>query len=289
MKLAILDLSGSIEYALAVAPRAEQLGYTRYWIAENQPQPSPLLFASIVAGQTERIRVGTAGVLLHYYPPLRTAHDFKFLERVFPGRIDAGFCPGLTPYALIAPDLDGRNIAAVSQAYPERAAKLVEFLRSRDPALGWRDAAAEPPAMWSLGGARSGQLAARLGIGFGLSLLQRDAVDDPLIAQRYREQLAPGASPACVVALCVICAPTQEAAEADERTTSESFHMPRVVGTPEVCVAALAEYARRYAVDELVIAAFNRTFEERMLAYELLAEAAGLTSSVAGSDTARSG
>ncbi len=285
MKLGVLDLAGSIAETLALAPRVEELGYTRYWIAEHQPQPSPILTAAIVAGQTSRIRVGTAGVLLHYYPPLRTAHDFRFLERVFPGRIDAGFCPGVSPLPLIAPDLDGRDLRELAATYPERAAKLVEFLRAGDPATAWGDGPLEPPAMWSLGGGRSGELAARLGIGFGYSYLHKTSSDDPDVVRRYRDQFSPSAElakPACALAVCVVCTPSTEVA-------ADGFFVPRVIGTASECATALAALADRYGVDEVVIADRHLGLAARVRCYELIAEAVGLTSADAESDTARSG
>ena len=114
MKLGLLSLSSEIADHIDQAPLADRLGFTRYWVAEHQPQPSPTLHAAVLGGITERIRVGTAGILLHYYPPLRAAHDFHFLERIYPARIDAGFCGGITPQ----PELQGLLLRAIVAAPP---------------------------------------------------------------------------------------------------------------------------------------------------------------------------
>jgi luciferase family oxidoreductase group 1 len=282
--LGVLDIAGSIEATIELSAVAEELGFARYWIAEHQPQPSPILLASLVAGQTARIRVGTAGVLLHYYPPLRTAHDFALLERAFPGRIDAGFCGGVTPAAaLVEPDRDGRDLAAVMAAYPARVEVLVRALRNTgaapdfEPGLAWGGVGDEPPALWSLGGgARSADLAARLGLGFGYALMFTTSADAPDVAQRYRERFVAHrdrAAPAVIVAVAGICADTDAAARALAATYTGEYFAARVVGGPATCRAAFAELRARYGADEIVFADLCPDLATRRRCYELLATA----------------
>src|SRR5262245_62074995 len=94
VKFGVLDFGLSLRATLELAPAVEALGYTYYWLGEHPPQPSPINLAAVVAGLTERIRVGTAGILLNFYSPLKAATDFHLLEALYPGRIDAGFCAG---------------------------------------------------------------------------------------------------------------------------------------------------------------------------------------------------
>lgn len=288
MKLGVLDI-GWLEDAVLLAPRVEQLGYARYWIAEHQPQPSPILMASLIASQTEHIRVGTAGILLHYYPPLRTAHEIHLLERAYTGRIDAGFCSGLTVEpALLEGDRDGRDLRALIAAYPERARLFVQQLRNTranpdfDPKLAWREVGDEPPEIWSLGGGgRSADLAAELGLGLGYALMFPNSRDEPEVAQRYRERFVPHrdrAAPAVIVAVAGVCAETDAAARriAEAMMRSNDSFLPHIVGSPATCAAALATLAARYGTDELVFLQFCASHAERMLGYELLAAACGL-------------
>jgi luciferase family oxidoreductase group 1 len=288
MKLGILDV-GRLEDALVLAPLAEQLGYARYWIAEHQPQPSPILMASLIASQTEHIRVGTAGILLHYYPPLRTAHELHLLERAYTGRIDAGFCGGLTlAPALVEGDRDGRDYSALIAAYPERARRFVAALRNTrgspgfDPRVAWREVGDSPPEIWSLGGGgRSAELAAELGLGLGYALMFPASRDEPDVARRYRERFVPHpdrAAPAVIVAVGGVCAETDADARriADAAVRANEWLTPRIVGDPATCAAALAALAERYATDELVFLQLCATHAERALGYELLAAACGL-------------
>lgn len=112
-RLSILDKSplGEGETAamalartLRLAQRAEEWGYHRFWIAEhhNTPQlasPSPELVIAWILGQTQRIRVGSGGVMLQHYSPYKVAENFNMLASLAPGRIDLGVgkAPGGLP------------------------------------------------------------------------------------------------------------------------------------------------------------------------------------------------
>jgi luciferase family oxidoreductase group 1 len=281
MKLAILDISGLIEDAIELAPHAERLGYTRYWIAEHQPEPTPMLPVAIIAGVTDTIRVGTAGILLHYYPPLRTAHDFQFLERAFEGRIDAGFCGGHASN-IPAEELDGVDIKAVAARYYARATRLVRHLRNLpgepdfDPTTAWPGVADQPPAIWVMGSAvRSAEFAAEHGLSYAYSLLYPTSIDDPESIQRYRTRFVPGRAqpaPCALLAVCVVCTETAGAATAIAAALAGNFFQPRIVGDAASCRAQLAALQARYAPDELVVATLGLSLPERKRCLELLAE-----------------
>lgn len=103
-RLSILDKSpvGETETAaialartLQLAQQAEAWGYHRFWIAEhhNTPQlasPSPELVIAWILGQTQRIRVGSGGVMLQHYSPYKVAENFNLLASLAPGRVDLG-------------------------------------------------------------------------------------------------------------------------------------------------------------------------------------------------------
>ncbi|HEY5936968.1 MAG TPA: LLM class flavin-dependent oxidoreductase [Kofleriaceae bacterium] len=284
MKLAILDISGSIEQAVELAPYAESLGYRRWWIAEHQPQATPMLSVALVAGVTDELRVGTAGILLHYYPTQRTAHDFQFLERAYDGRIDAGFCAGLDT-RLEPEELDGVEINAVMAKYYERATRLVRHLRNVpgdpefDPATAWPDAPESPPMIWSLGGTlRSAEFAARNGLSYAYSLLYPKSFEDPEPLQRYRESFVPvrsQAAPWSSLAVCAICTETAAEAQTLAASVTGAFFTARVIGDAETCLAQLAALQARYAPDEIVIATLGLEFPARKRCLELLAPAIG--------------
>ena len=133
--LGVLDSWSHVSDTIAMAEEADRLGYARYWLTEHPPQPNPQMIAALVAGVTENLRVGTAGILLHFHVPLAAAQQFLLLEHVFPGRIDAGFCGGGAAPLLAEALLDGRTDPRRDPAAPEeRAATLIGFLRGDLPA-----------------------------------------------------------------------------------------------------------------------------------------------------------
>src|ERR1700756_4786174 len=119
LRLSVLDQSTvvtgrtpdtSIRESLALAKHCESLGYARYWCAEHhnsdsQAGTAPEVLMAAIAATTQRIRVGSAGVMLPHYSPLKVAEQFRVLEAIAPGRIDLGVgrAPGsdrLTAFAL---------------------------------------------------------------------------------------------------------------------------------------------------------------------------------------------
>src|SRR6202007_1967386 len=89
------DARSAIEATLALARRAEELGYYRYWLPAAPPLaalrvPCPEVLLARLGAETRRLRIGTGGVLLPYYSAFRTAETFRMLEALYPGRVDLG-------------------------------------------------------------------------------------------------------------------------------------------------------------------------------------------------------
>src|ERR1700710_904540 len=121
MLLSVLDQSpirkdgsaaDAVAETIALAKACDRLGYHRYWLAEHHNSNSfagscPEILIGRVAQETNRIRVGSGGVMLTHYSPLKVAEQFRMLDVLTPGRIDLGMgrAPGtdqLTARALQA-------------------------------------------------------------------------------------------------------------------------------------------------------------------------------------------
>jgi luciferase family oxidoreductase group 1 len=104
IKLSILDQSPirkggnsrqAIEETLQLAQLAERLGYTRFWVSEHHNLPSlagstPEVLLARIGSVTQRIRIGSGGIMLPNHSALKVAENFRMLETLFPGRIDLG-------------------------------------------------------------------------------------------------------------------------------------------------------------------------------------------------------
>jgi len=119
MRLSVLDQSvavagrpheQSIRNTVALARHCEGLGYERFWVSEHHNHPTivgtaPEIVMAAIAATTERIRIGSAGIMLPHYSAFKVAEVFRVLDALAPGRIDMGLgrapgSDGLTAYAL---------------------------------------------------------------------------------------------------------------------------------------------------------------------------------------------
>ncbi len=118
MKLSILDqapitkgntAAKALKNAEELAILGDKLGYHRMWMAEHHgtthfASSAPEITAAHLAAKTENIRIGTGGVMMMHYSPLKLAEVFKTLSAFSPGRIDFGVgrAPGGDTYAMYA-------------------------------------------------------------------------------------------------------------------------------------------------------------------------------------------
>ena len=216
----------AIAETISLARLAEELGFHRYWLAEHHAiaalaDPCPEILVCRVASATSRIRVGTGGVLLPYYSPLKIAEAFRMLEALFPGRIDLGLgrAPGGDPRTALAL-MDGRFEG--EDRMPQQVQDLVGFLdRTLPSGHPFAGVKAQPagdtaPEVWLLGSSDySGALAAQLGLRFAFAHFI-SAHGGDAVARSYREQFQPSVrepQPRSLVCVFVICAKTRDDAE----------------------------------------------------------------------------
>ena len=191
MRLSVLDQSpisaGStgpeaLANTLDLARLADRLGYHRYWVAEHHGGadargPGAGGADRPIAAATERIRVGSGGVMLPHYSPLKVAEAFSVLAGLHPGRIDLGLgrAAGTDPMTTYALQRDRRQ--AAPDDFPEQLAELLGYLEDALPAdhpfarlarsLPGRPEAPEP---WLLGSSpQSGIWAAQLGLPYAFA------------------------------------------------------------------------------------------------------------------------
>jgi luciferase family oxidoreductase group 1 len=236
IRLSVLDLSpvpsgsssaDALRNTLDLARLADELGYTRYWLAEHHNTPliassSPEVMIGHVASVTRRIRVGSGGIMLPNHTPLKVAETFRMLEALHPGRIDLGLgrAPGTDHLTALA--LRRSRAALTADDFPEQLAELLAFLSDKFPDNHpFRKITAIPtgvptPEIWLLGSSDfSARLAAELGLGFAFAhhINPSPAVEALRI---YHERFRPTAyfaKPKSILAVSVICAETDEMAE----------------------------------------------------------------------------
>jgi luciferase family oxidoreductase group 1 len=326
LTLSVLDQSpvadgGSVGQALRnsvdLAKLADSLGYHRYWLAEHHSTPalacnSPEALIGPVAMATKQIRVGSGGIMLPHYSPLKVAETFAMLAEMFPGRIDLGLgrAPGSDGGTAFALQRDRRQRSP--DDFPEQLTELLGYFHGRIPGdLPLRTilpGRREFPEPYLLGSSpASGQWAAN----FGLPYVFADFISPTgaPIADFYRKHFQPGEygqEPHTTVAAWVIAADTEDAAwrlassfimmftlmhqgqliAVPSPETALKFLKDRgisltatppgrraIVGAPEQVKAGIEALAAEYQADEVMLVNILHDHEARKHSYELVAEA----------------
>jgi luciferase family oxidoreductase group 1 len=229
LPLSVLDVApvsngstsaAAVASSLDLARLTDELGFTRYWVAEHHGMPGiasstpPVLIAAIAA-VTRRIRVGSGGVMLPNHAPLVVAEQFGMLEALHPGRIDLGLgrAPGTDQRtaAALRRGVDGLN----AEEFPQQLSQLLGFFRGTVAGLVAVPAEGNEPAVWLLGSSGySAQVAGLLGLPFAFA--HHFSGENTLPALKlYRDTFRPSATlaePYSMIAASVTVADDDETA-----------------------------------------------------------------------------
>jgi luciferase family oxidoreductase group 1 len=273
MKLSVLDQSTAsqgrsqdlaIRETLELARHCDALGYHRYWVSEHHNSDSivgtaPEILMAAIAATTQRIRVGSAGVMLPHYSALKVAEQFRVLEGIAPGRIDLGVgrAPGsdqLTAYAL-------NPHANPGDEFPQQVYDLQAWVSGAPLQEGhpFRAIKAHPlgpssPELWILGSSDYGaQLAAHFGLPYAFAYFFSDGRGVEQALDLYRRNYRPSArhpEPQATICVWALAADT----EAEAR---------RLLMTRELWRIGFEQGIRRPLVSPEEAAAYPYTEAER--------------------------
>jgi luciferase family oxidoreductase group 1 len=305
----------ALRNSIDLAQHVETLGFERYWIAEHHGTPmlasaAPEILIAAIAAATSRIRVGSGGVMLPHYSPLKVAEVFSMLAGLHPGRIDLGIgrAPGTDPHTMFALQRDRRH--ATPDDFPEQLAELLALLEDDLPRdhpfarLAALPGGPERPEVWLLGSSpQSAIWAAELGLPYSFADFINPKGAE--LAKLYRDGFQPSVRrerPWVAAAVSVICAETDEEAQriaASARMAIALLHAGQlipvppvakalaffdehevpptgrraVVGTPAAVRKGLEEVAVEYGADELMLVTITYDHAARRRSYELVAAA----------------
>ena len=217
----------AIRDTLDLAVTCEALGYNRFWVSEHHNHPTivgtaPEILMAAIAARTSTIRIGSAGIMLPHYAPLKVAEQFRVLDALAPGRIDLGLGR--------APGSDGRTAYALNPRAGERAAEfpqdvrdLVAWTAGEPLAEGhpFRTIKALPegdtaPTIWILGSSDYGaQVAAHFGLPYAFASFITDGAGAADALHLYRSMYRPSPThptPQASVCVWALAAETEEEA-----------------------------------------------------------------------------
>jgi len=298
-----------------LAAAVEQLGYKRLWVAEHHGMPAvassaPAVLIAHLANATSTLRVGSGGVMLPNHSPLVVAEQFGTLEALHPGRIDLGLgrAPGTDQVTARALRRMG-DLGADS--FPNDVVELVNYLvdgegppahPSATPGRGYL------PEVWLLGSSLfSAQLAGQLGLPFSFAYHFSPALVDQAL-EAYRSTFRPSflhSEPVAMVAVSVICAPTDDEARwlagssalstlqlrtgrlgllpspeeaaayqvsPGETALVEEAMSSHLIGDPDLVHDGIVALQVRTGADEIMLSTRAHSYEARIRSLELVAE-----------------
>ena len=307
------DAGEALRRSAALALKAQELGYKRYWMAEHHSMPGIASAATAVAlafvgSRTSTIRIGSGGVMLPNHAPLIIAEQFGTLDALFPGRIDLGLgrAPGTDQAAAYAMR---RNLASDANQFPEDIVELMGYFRGDNPRVRAIPGEGARIPIYILGSSLYGaQLAAALGLPYAFAShfapqMMMEAIE------LYRARFEPSEQlerPYVMLGFNCFAAPTDEEAEllatsveqavvalrsghpgklqppkagyADSlplegRTMLQNFLACSAIGTPAKVRRQVEEFVQRTRADELIVTSQIYNHEARLRSYELLMKA----------------
>ncbi|OKJ76153.1 LLM class flavin-dependent oxidoreductase [Streptomyces sp. CB02460] len=313
--LSVLDLvtvgqgrtaSQALRTGVEIARLAERRGFHRYWVAEHHSMPgvassSPAVILAHTAARTERIRLGSGGVMLPNHAPLVIAEQFGTLEAMAPGRVDLGLGR--------APGTDGATAAALRRTdrlnegaddFPQQLMELTRFLDDDFPdghpyarihavpgpvqatAEGGVQSPARPP-IWLLGSSGfSARLAGVLGLPFAFAH-HFSAQNTVPALELYRDSFKPSTvldAPYALIGVAALAADDEREARRQVLTGALSMlrlrsGRPGLVPTPEEAEAYAFSPMEREFVDNWLVNIVHGTADEVRSGLDDLAKRTG--------------
>ncbi|MDE5053231.1 LLM class flavin-dependent oxidoreductase [Niallia taxi] len=323
-KFSVLDLSPIIEGSTAgaafknsldLAQHAEKWGYNRYWVAEHHSMPgiassATSVLIGYIAGGTNKIRVGSGGIMLPNHAPLVIAEQFGTLESLYPNRIDLGLgrAPGSDQLTANALRRGGKRNGS---DFPEMLEDLRQFLRPYEqtglPVRAIPGEGLNIP-IWLLGSSGfSAKLAAELGLPFAFASHFSSDYTIPAL-QTYHQNFKPSKvleKPYVMVGANIIISETEEKAQylatssqqqflslirgrptqmkppvenmdeiwsPYERSVVQQQLKSSIIGTQEIVAAKLEAFLKETQADEVIVNTALYSHQERLESFKLLKE-----------------
>ena len=318
LELALVASGNSIQQTLnnsvALAKEAEALNYERFWLAEHHNadhigSSATSLLIGYVAENTQRIRVGSGGIMLPNHSPLIIAEQFGTLAHLYPGRIDLGLgrAPGTDQQTAQAIRSDFMQAA---HSFPQEVSRIQNYFSPENKRSKVRAPIAEGTEVpvYILGSSTdSAHLAAQKGLPYAFA--SHFATTHLLNAlQIYRQEFQPSdflEQPYTIAGINVYVADTDEEAESLFTSlikmfvgvltgVSEGIQPPSPMtddlrevlnhpslqqmlkysfyGSKETVKSQIKQFLGKTQVDELITASTTYSYDDRVKSLRLFAE-----------------
>lgn len=310
----------ALNETIATAQLGEALGYSRFWVSEHHNSSfiagsAPEILMVKLGDATQKLRIGSGGIMLPNHSALKVAENFRLLETLFPGRIDLGMGRAPGGDRITAMLLNPSNNFS-EKSYDDQLRHLQHFFNDEAGTEHGRIIAAPKaagiPQQWILSSSGGSSLtAAKFSMGLGVARFINGQVQ-PDVVKVYKKHFVPGHgfdAPKVIFSIAVLCGETEEEAKrmrrhydyvllqfergnfhsfGDEETAMNHefslqelerirYNSGRVVsGTPTQVKTQLEKLAGDFEADELMITTMTYDYNLRRKSFELVAKAFGL-------------
>lgn len=281
----VLDV---IDYAIA----ADKLGFSRFWLAEHhnfsssEAWSNPQMLLPILLGETNKINIGMAGVLINYYSSYEIAMNFKMLENLFPTRVDLGFAAG-TPPLKISQLLRQESFENRPDTVAEKIKEIHEFFH-KEELVAERDKIIIPPykgripEMFLLSSSfNKVDQALELKLNISKSIFHKkesmNYQKEEVLKYKSEFKDRYGYNPKVSVAFTGVCASNEGDANKLANASGFKFFHNGIIGPASKFQDILLEHQENFGVDEFIFQDANPLNAERIKGLEFLSEAFSLT------------
>ncbi|OME64702.1 alkane 1-monooxygenase [Paenibacillus odorifer] len=284
----------AFQHTIKLAQLSEELGFHRFWVSEHHDSEqvagsSPEVLISHLLAKTERIRIGSGGIMLQHYSPYKVAENFNVLSTLAPGRVDLGVgrAPGGLPRSTQALQQERTESPSLTDKIIELEKYVHNRLEENHPLAGLKAGPLPgiPPELYVLGASvGSAVIAAELGLPYVFSLFinsDKTVALDAIRAYRSGFVSSQGRQPQAIIALALVVAETEE--EAKELAGAHKLIRIQLASGKKLTVGTreqAEEFARQsneaYTIEELepeITKGTKNSVREQLLA---LSEASGV-------------
>ncbi|WP_440962348.1 LLM class flavin-dependent oxidoreductase [Paenibacillus nitricinens] len=284
----------AFQHTIKLAQLSEALGFRRFWVSEHHDSEqvagsSPEVLIAHLLAKTERIRIGSGGIMLQHYSPYKVAENFNVLATLAPGRVDLGVgrAPGGLPRSTQALQQERTESPSLTDKIIELEKYVHNRLEENHPLAGLKAGPLPgiPPELYVLGASvGSAEIAAELGLPYVFSLFinsDKTVALDAIRAYRSGFVSSQGRQPQAIIALALVVAETEE--EAKELAGAHKLIRIQLASGKKLTVGTreqAEEFARQsneaYTIEELepeITKGTKNSVREQLLA---LSEASGI-------------
>jgi alkanesulfonate monooxygenase SsuD/methylene tetrahydromethanopterin reductase-like flavin-dependent oxidoreductase (luciferase family) len=267
----------TIHDMLEMAQLAEELGFTKYWLSEHHEDgmawKNPDILLPLLAGYTNTINVGSAGVLVGLNTPVNTAYHYKLLANLYPSRIDLGLAKGKTETHKCEALADGSNWQKNLNDYYPRIKTIKALIKDEiiDNILPPQHG--ESPNFWILSTSKSSiSFVVEEQMNFSLSLFHTLDQPSPEIITSLKEAYFEKNKvfPKINIAITAFCSDDSKRIEHIKEVT-KGFQV-NFANSPDLLLDYLNKLGQKYTVDEIIIVNLGQTTDEKLLLMNVFKE-----------------